>query len=50
MWEIGYINVLMLLATIPEYETEDEKKAEKKEIISFGEDVNALANYLNKQK
>lgn len=44
MWGIGYTNLIMLLATIPVYESEEEKKEKP---IDFGGDVNALANFIN---
>lgn len=51
LWGIGYKNLIMLLATIPVYKTEEEKKKEKdNEVVDFGDDVNALANYINNLK
>lgn len=40
----------MLLATIPVYKTDKEREKEKDEEIDFGNDVNALANYINNLK
>lgn len=53
LWEIGYANMVMLLATIPVYEPEDpaEKKDEKPvKQFDFGDDVQSLGNFLNRLK
>lgn len=49
LWGIGYVNLVMLLATIPVYESEDEKEP-KKDVVDFGDNIQALANYLNNKR
>jgi hypothetical protein len=49
LWDIGYVNLVMLMASIPEYNSDDTEK-ENKETIDFGSDVEGLARYLNSQK
>ena len=54
VWEIGYTNLIMLMATIPVFdpdgEGEEKKKEVKTEVVDFGNDIQALANFLNNQK
>lgn len=45
LWEIGYTNLIMLMATIPVYDSEEKDK--KDDVIDFGDDVKAMANYIN---
>jgi hypothetical protein len=40
--------MIMLMATIPVFETEEEKK--KNTVVDFGDDIQSLANFLNNQK
>lgn len=48
VWEIGYVTLVMLLATIPDFDVEkDEKKNGK---VDFGSDIQSLANYINNQR
>ena len=37
LWEISYANLSMLLATIPEYDTEVEKKETGKQLVSIAD-------------
>jgi hypothetical protein len=46
MWEIGYVNLVMLMATIPVYDPEEEQV----ERIDFGDDVQSLSQFINNIK
>ena len=49
MWDLGYANMIMLLATIPVFDPDDPKEEEVKK-LDFGDDVVSLGNFLNNLK
>ena len=47
LWGIVYTNLIMLMATIPTYDSDDKKVEKKDGVIDFGDDVGAMAKYIN---
>jgi hypothetical protein len=45
VWDLGYTNLVMLMATIPVYETDEDEKP-----IDLGNDTQSLANFINNLK
>lgn len=44
MWGISYTNLMMLGATIPKYESPDEKKKEKPKMVDGLDEIEFLKN------
>ncbi len=48
LWDLGYANMIMLLATIPVFDPDDPEKTEEVKQFDFGDDVQSLGNFLNR--